>query len=154
VFTHDRELYRVFGLGAEALEAALKTPKQSGAAVPPRLRWNRDVAAGALSQEVAGVPRMAEDLVSLAAEIELQAGRLVREGNANRELEDLLRRASVLLGEGLSGEARETYFADLAPYQDAASIAHVLHWEAGLLAEYLTTIQPLAPLFTVPFEQE
>jgi len=151
LFVHDRELFRVFGLDAEALEGALKTANQGGASRPPRLVWNRDVAGGTLAAELADLPTMPEKLVSLAAQIELQAERLHREGDAEEQLKTLLRRAATLLGDGLTGEQREAYFSDLKPYESTAAIGQVLRWEAGLLDSYQTTIRPLAPMFSLEF---
>ena len=151
VLDFDRELYCVFGLPAETLSKALTTKNPGGAARPARIRWNRDVAAGPLSEDVDSIPERAGTLVRLADDIERNAESLADDPVAADTLAELLERGATLLADGVTGPPKELYVANRALFANAEAIGAILRLEAQMLESYLVPVRVLAKQFKVEF---
>jgi hypothetical protein len=151
VLDFDRELYCVFGLPAEELSKALTTKNPGGAARPARIRWNRDVAPGPLSDDVVSIPERAGTLVTLANDIERNALSLADDPAAADTLAKLLERGATLLADGVTGPPKELYVANRALFAKAEAIGAILRLEAQMLDSYLVPVRVLAKQFKVEF---
>ena len=152
VYENDEELYRVFGLSAEVLQAALATADPGGRATSARLRWNGKIATSDLGKDIAAIPERADELHSIANQIDVNATTLAADASAADVLKDLLTRGVELLGAEMSAPHRTALRENAAAFARGSALVNVLRNEARMLAPYLSTVRALGGTFPNKFK--
>ncbi len=151
VFDHDADLFRIFGVRAEALAEALTTPNPSGRATSSRLRWNRDVVTSGLGKQIEGLADQVEEMKTVAVRIELSARGAAEDGAARGALDALLQRGADAVAARLPDAAKRAFDEKRALFAKGDVIARVLRREATLLAPYLAGSRALGVAFGTEF---
>ena len=151
IYLHDKDLYAVFGVAANDVEAALSTADPGGRATSARLRWNQNIATGNLSAGVHDIPEQAQELTSIAAQIGASAKTLSALPEAADALSKLLARGARLIGSDLAEPHKAAFKENQAAFATGAALVKVLRREEELLRPYLATVRALAEAFKKTF---
>ncbi|MHC4959754.1 MAG: hypothetical protein ACYTGN_15425 [Planctomycetota bacterium] len=154
IYVHDQELYRVFGLDSDVLKKALATKlDETGTrAWQARRKWNDDVVGSGLNELVTSIPEQADELTRLATDVALAVKALSEDPTATAAVKLLIDDAARRLGVGLTGEAKETYRANVAKFAKGTVVANVLRNEGKMLSGYLPTVRALGATLNVKFQ--
>jgi hypothetical protein len=151
IYENDRELYRVFGLGASDLTAALTAPNPGGKATSARLRWNQNVATSEIGATIASLPELVQGFSQAGAKIHLSTRRLERQEIATKELQKALGEAMGFIGGGLDEPHASRFRENRKLFLKGVAIKQVLEREAKMLDAYMTNVRALGKAFQTEF---
>jgi len=153
VYESDTELFRIFGLKAESLAAAIAVPNPGGKATSARLRWNKNIAPTNLGTSIESVPEQARALDGVANQIQSCAATLEGDSAAAEAYARLLKQGANMLGAGLEEPHKSTFRENAGKFETAGALVQVLRKEARMLEPYLGTVRTLGGSFARQFEK-
>jgi hypothetical protein len=152
ILDHDSKLFAVFALDPDLLIAALGTKDPGGRATSARLRWNRDVPASSLTEDLKKLPPQIARMGEVAAKFGAYSAEVEKHPNGPKAAAALYAKACDAIANGMDRSVRAEFEKHRKAYEKGPVINRLLQAEVQLLNAGKTRLSQLADAFQLKFK--